>query len=91
MPYITQSNRERIDPVSRQLNHYVEDQGVSEGELNYILTSLILSWLGNPNYKAYNAAIGVLECVKQEFYRRSVAPYEDQKRDKNCEVYPDGR
>ena len=65
----------------------VADQAVSEGELNYILTRLVLSWLEDPNYKAYNAAIGVLECVKQELYRRSVGPYEDTKKEENGDVY----
>jgi hypothetical protein len=31
------------------------------------------------NYKNINAAIGVLECCKQELYRKTAAPYEDKK------------
>jgi len=30
--------------------------------------------------------IGVLECVKQEFYRRKVAPYEDIKIIENGDI-----
>jgi len=87
MPYIDPESRGDIEPFMRSLVSYVDDQGVTEGELNYIITSLLLSWLAKPNYKAYNAAIGVLECVKQELYRRAVAPYEDQKEEENGDVY----
>jgi len=31
--------------------------------------------------------MGVLECIKQEFYRRAVAPYEDKKKEENGDVY----
>jgi hypothetical protein len=30
--------------------------------------------------------MGVLECIKQEFYRSDIAPYEDQKRQANGPV-----
>ena len=39
------------------------------------------------SYHAYNEIIGVLECVKQEFYRRMVAPYEDKKCEENGDVF----
>jgi hypothetical protein len=32
-----------------------------------------------PKYFNYNRAVGVLECIKLEFYRRMVGPYEDTK------------
>jgi len=35
------------------------------------------------NYKNINAAIGVLECCKQELYRKTAAPYEDIKINNN--------
>ncbi len=31
------------------------------------------------NYSKANELVGVLECVKQEFYRRQVVPYEEEK------------
>jgi hypothetical protein len=39
------------------------------------------------NYKHINEIIGVLECAKQEFYRRVAAPYEDTKIQENGDVY----
>ena len=69
MPYIPDYRREDLD-------YYPDAQSV--GELNYIITKMVLKFLGaSPRYADFNAAIGVLECAKQELYRRAVAPYED--------------
>lgn len=61
------------------------------GTLNYIITRLCDYWssdfAGAANYEKYNAVIGVLECVKQELYRRQVAPYEDKKWQQNGDVF----
>ena len=59
------------------------------GELNYFLTTQILSYLfrHGKSYASYNAVIGVLECIKLELYRRMVAPYEDKKIKENGDVY----
>jgi len=61
------------------------------GTLNYIITRLCDYWTkdidGEANYERYNAVIGVLECVKQELYRRQIAPYEDEKCEENGDVY----
>lgn len=40
-----------------------------------------------PSYKIINEIIGVLECVKLEFYRRIAAPYENDKQQANGDVY----
>lgn len=58
------------------------------GPLNYLLTKLVLKWLGpSPNYERFNGAIGVLESMKLELYRRMVAPYEQEKMEENGDVY----
>ena len=63
------------------------------GTLNYIITRLCDYWTkdvdGKATYERYNAVIGVLECAKQELYRRQVVPYEDQKWQQNGDVYRD--
>jgi hypothetical protein len=64
---------------------------VTPGELNFCITRMCLEYTGanwSPNYALFNEIIGVLECVKQEFYRRAVAPYEDKKIEENGDVYP---
>lgn len=59
------------------------------GELNYFLTTHILSYLfrHGKSYTSYNEVIGVLECCKLELYRKMIAKYEDQKCKLNGEVY----
>lgn len=48
------------------------------GELNFVITSMVLKFLGDsPRYGDFNSAMGVLACVQQELYRRSIGPYED--------------
>ena len=67
--------------------------GWHPGTLNYIITRLCDYWCkpeayaGEANYEKYNTVIGVLECVKQELYRRQIAPYEDKKCEENGDVY----
>jgi hypothetical protein len=89
MPYIKQSQRDELE----------EDGALSPrpdnpGELNYCITMLTRDYLGDPdsgngtiNYEKYNSVIGVLECVKQELYRRMIVPYEEQKIKENGDVY----
>jgi len=59
------------------------------GELNFIISTIIDEYLGikGLSYEGINTAIGVLECVKLELYRRIAAPYEDTKMQDNGEVY----
>jgi predicted type IV restriction endonuclease len=49
-----------------------------DGVLNYVFTR-VLRKVYPARYYHYNKAVGVLECIKQEYYRRVVAPYEDKK------------
>jgi len=39
------------------------------------------------NYADYNEVIGVLECVKQELYRKVISKYEDKKEKENGTVW----
>jgi len=81
MPYIKRSKR------SIKLLSIVADAIDTEGELNYCITKLCLLYLGNnAHYEDYNRVMGVLISVQHEFYRRYVAPYEDQKRKENGDV-----
>jgi len=59
------------------------------GELNYEITTLILDYLHGKgeSYTVMNEITGALECVKAEFYRKKVAPYENAKCHENGEVY----
>jgi hypothetical protein len=87
MPYIKQEEREKFDSLVNQITSLI-DPNDFEGELNYVITTLIHKVLCEPfmHYKDFNGIMGVLECVKQEYYRRKVAPYEDRKIKENGDV-----
>ncbi len=78
-PYISDSARRRLE---------TEGQPRTAGELNYNIARLALAFLPEVyGYDDLNEVIGVLECVKQEFYRRVVVPYEDEKKRLNGDVF----
>jgi len=56
-----------------------------DGELNYVVTK-ILKEVYPLRYFHINKAVGVLECIKLEFYRRVAAPYEDLKMKESGDV-----
>lgn len=60
-----------------------------DGVLNYTITRLlqgVLKLIDEPKYTKFNTALGILEGVKLELYRRQVAPYEDKKIAENGDV-----
>lgn len=81
MPYIEEARREYLHDGKRLPEH--------PGELNYVITQHCIEFLDRYgfDYAGINAVVGVLECVKQEFYRRIASPYEEQKRKDNGDVY----
>lgn len=86
MPYISKDRRfiYRIEgPYSGP------EAPASVGELNFLITSICRDWATQDglSYSAINDVVGVLECVKQEFYRRMAAQYEDKKIKENGDVY----
>ena len=87
MPYIKQYVRPDIDAALQSFIKFFEDfSNWPSGNLNYVITKLLLETKPK-SYEEYNALIGVLECVKLEFYRRQIAVYEDKKKEENGDVY----
>lgn len=88
MPYIKPYYRSLYDDEIERLNRVLSGQENVAGDLNYVITSLVNAFIQRRggNYQAHNAAIGVLECVKLELYRRRTAPYEDIKIVENGDV-----
>lgn len=82
MPYISKFARTVIRTQG-------ETKAAGPGVLNYQITKLIDDYLQRKGlrYRNINEVIGVLECAKQELYRRVAAPYEDLKRDENGDVF----
>lgn len=93
MPYIKKEKRPDLDKVVDAaitvLRGYELDDPNNnmEGNLNYFITSLLNKVYTTPSYREINDAVGMLECVKLEQYRRKAAPYEDQKAFENGDVY----
>jgi hypothetical protein len=86
MPYVDSYSRQRLDENIDCLGALLAVEGT--GEANYVITKLLQYWMGkNPNYATLDAAVGVLECVKLELYRRKIGPYEDKKCKENGDVY----
>ena len=98
MPYIKQEMRNEIDEKINYLIHAIDaatEENQLDGCLNYVITKMVKHFYvdgvdqgGIPvtNYFHLNRAIGLLECVKTEFERRVVAPYETQKEFENGDV-----
>ena len=82
MPYIDREDRDELD--------YDGVMPSSPGELNFVITRLVnkyINTIGPLRYRSINEAIGVIECVKLELYRRIAAPYEDKKMEEEGDVY----
>jgi hypothetical protein len=98
MPYIKQEDRVFLDPyinnlsdainTQRQTNTECNNEEVVEmlGQLNYSITRLCVRTMCNPTYPKIAMIVGMLENVKQEFYRRLAAPYEENKIVQNGDV-----
>ena len=90
MPYITQEARKvlnehfQIQKLLDAIANYNPSDLIT-GNLNYIITSIIHSWIkrNGLQYENINAAIGVLDCAKMELYRMIAAPYENKKKAEN--------
>jgi ribosomal protein S3AE len=80
LPYIKSEKRKKYEKIIQELVSILKSLPPEEvdGDLNYVVTKL-LKEVYPLRYYHINKAVGVLECVKLEFYRRVAAPYEDLK------------
>lgn len=87
MPYIKPEKREKYAKILNELITTLKSVPAEEidGELNYVVTK-ILKEVYPLRYYHINKAMGVLECIKQEYYRRVAAPYEGTKIKENGDV-----
>lgn len=96
MPYIPQEQRKALDPhierLAGAIREFLGAQGEQDnvkiaGVLNYAVTRLVLEAARPARYHDIAILTGVLENVKQEFYRKFAAPYEESKIEENGPVY----
>jgi len=86
VPYIEKGRREILDNAINNLIQHIRHDPI-DGELNYMITRIIDAAHGGGGYARFNRAMGVLDCVAREFYRRRVVPYENVKIEENGDVY----
>lgn len=89
MPHIRQEQRDQLDPAIHLLVRAIRCLPIEmDGPLNYAITRLLLGILPTHyRYSDLRDALGTLDAVKLEFYRKKVAPYEDEKALENGDVY----
>ena len=56
------------------------------GDINYSISRLCSKIMGDPTYSKIAMITGVLENVKQEYYRRIAVPYEENKMAQNGDI-----
>lgn len=91
MPYIKQDDRRILDNAIRGLVFALRNNSTTDdidGKINYAFTRIMREVYDakTPSYYNMNKAIGVLECIKLEFYRRIISPYEDKKIQENGDL-----
>lgn len=89
MPYIPEKDRNMFEKALKELWVTIQYEGISKGELNYILSTVAKYYLERhgKSYGILSDIIGAFEGAKLEFYRRLVGPYEDKKIEENGDVY----
>jgi hypothetical protein len=84
MPYIKQEKRDILDPLLIELENKIK----VKGELTYCLYKLCSLCLKSKvtNYESLSSIMSCLEDSKLEWYRKKVAPYEDEKIFENGDI-----
>jgi hypothetical protein len=96
MPYINEDERQELDEAINQMVESIRNSKCSLynphdfsnylGRINYCFSRIIIGVMKNVSYKNIAMATGVLENIKQEFYRRIAHPYEDVKIIENGDI-----
>lgn len=90
MPYIDKTSRKNLQKLINAIDKEFsrKDSAMTPGNLNYLITLMCHAYLkkNGLKYLFCNDIVGALECAKQEFYRRKVAPYEDECIERNGDI-----
>lgn len=101
MPYIEETRRQNLDKciehmvlcIKNNVTDNVFDFNLNDdqvlnvaGDINYCFSRILASLVNKPSYKKIAVITGVLENIKQEFYRRVASPYEDKKIVQNGDI-----
>ena len=96
MPYINQEERQELDDTIALMVNCIKNNKTSLsnphdlknylGRLNYCFSRIANGVMGDVSYSKIAMITGVLENIKQEFYRRVASPYENQKINQNGDI-----
>jgi len=87
MPYISQARRAALDPPVEALQAALAKLGLSEGDLNYVVSRLAGYYFrAETSYHTIARVRGALMDAADEFYRRLAVGYEKRKREQNGDV-----
>jgi hypothetical protein len=102
MPYIDESNRSKLDQCVSELILCLKNTVLDKpfdttelsneqllkiaGNINYVFSRVSAGLMGTPSYPKIAIITGVLENIKQEYYRRVASTYEDQKISQNGDI-----
>lgn len=89
MPYIKEDERLELDQCIENMISCIRDSKISTnnpndlsnhlGKINYSFSRILAGLMKEPSYNKVAMITGVLENIKQEFYRRVAEPYENSK------------
>lgn len=90
MPYIKKERRDKYTKYIDELTKLFINNGKDVpllGEVNYVFSRIIWNIFdNNKSYISGNNLMGVVECIKQEFYRRKLSKLEDEKIKSNGDI-----
>ena len=94
MPYIKENQRAFLDEAVNKNVELISHNNILSneeflsiaGEVNYLFSRTLGKLMGDPSYSKLAIVTGVLENIKQEFYRRVGEPYEDKKIRENGDI-----
>jgi hypothetical protein len=94
MPYIKEEDRTNLDDCINEMircigdNKSLDDNDflLTAGKINYSFSRIVAGIMGSTSYAKIAIITGVLENIKQEFYRRIASPYEDLKIVQNGDI-----
>lgn len=93
MPYIDFNTRSKwFDEVGELGIYEIRiTKDMNKGDLNYVFSQIITNyvWTKGKNYQNLSDAAAALSDCRDEFYRRVIAPYEDEKKEQNGDVFED--
>lgn len=86
MPYVKTRERDRLQPLADLI---LNTQINTAGNLQYLIAILTKSFMigKEKKYQDHNDIMGALDGAAREYYRRKVAPYEQEKIKDNGDVY----